>query len=71
MSTCHPAPNTVLLDLPILRVVLNEQIPDADGRGLTVNAIHIWVLGAVPGSTLPVGAEVIISSAHADAHPAQ
>jgi hypothetical protein len=69
-STCHPAPNTVFIDLPVLKVVLNEQILDADGRGLTVNAVHIWVLGAVPGSTLPIGAEVIISSAHADVHPA-
>lgn len=68
-STCHPAPNTEPLPAnPLIKVILNEQIPDADGKGLTVNAIHIWVLGSIPGSTLPIGAEVIISSAHADAH---
>ena len=40
----NPPPNTVLLDLLGIRVVLNEQILAGDGvnsRSLTVNAIHI------------------------------
>jgi uncharacterized repeat protein (TIGR01451 family) len=50
-----PAPNTVLapeLFTPLgLRVVLNEQHPTADGRGLVVNAIHIYNVAEplVPG----------------------
>lgn len=67
--TCEPDPNTVLL-LPgtATIVMLNEQIPEPGG--LTVNAVHIWVLGAGNPFGLPAGAEFIISSAHSDAHPA-
>jgi len=45
----HPAPNTVLLDVAGLRVVLNEQILDVQGYDteLTVNAVHIS-LDALP-----------------------
>ena len=43
----NPPPNTEIDILPVpglnvLRIVLNEQHPTADGRGLVVNAIHIY-----------------------------
>lgn len=50
-----PAPNTELLPQifnPLgLKVILNEQHPTADGRGLVVNAIHIYNVApaTVPG----------------------
>lgn len=68
-SVCTPEPNTVLLipDGPVL-VELNEQIPEPGG--LTVNAVHIWILGKGNPFGLPVGAEIVIANAHSDAHPA-
>ena len=68
-AVCQPDPNTVLLlDGVSMIVMLNEQIPEPGG--ITVNAIHIWVLGSDNPLGLPAGAEIIISSAHADAHGA-
>ncbi len=68
-SICTPEPNTELLipGGPIL-VVLNEQIPEPGG--LTVNGVHIWILGKDNPFGLPVGADIVISNAHSDAHPA-
>jgi uncharacterized repeat protein (TIGR01451 family) len=68
-SICKPEPNTELLipGGPIL-VVLNEQIPEPGG--LTVNGVHIWILGKDNPFGLPVGADIVISNAHSDAHPA-
>ncbi len=65
------APNTVIsLDLPgggLLRVIVNERI--GAGNGLTdsegtINAIHAFVFG--PAGLLQ--GEVIVASAHSDAH---
>jgi hypothetical protein len=68
---CTPAPNTELLaGIPGLRIVVNEQIPDpaaAGATGLTVNAIHVKVLGAGNELGLPLGADLIVSRAHCDA----
>ncbi|HVE99326.1 MAG TPA: choice-of-anchor P family protein [Mycobacteriales bacterium] len=62
-STCQPAANTVLLlDGGTTLVVLNEQSPGASD--LRVNAVHIYVLAAGNPFELPVGAEVVISSAY-------
>lgn len=50
-----PEPNTAVADAvfnPLgLRVILNEQHPTADGRGLVVNAIHVYNIAepTVPG----------------------
>ena len=68
-SICTPEPNTTLLipGGPIL-VVLNEQIPEPGG--LTVNAVHIWILGKDNPFGLPIGADIVIANAHSDAHPA-
>ena len=68
-SLCKPEPNTELLipGGPIL-VMLNEQIPEPGG--LTVNAVHIWILGKGNPFGLPVGADIVIANAHSDAHPA-
>lgn len=38
--TNTPAPNTVI-DLGIAKLILNEQRPAFDGRGIVVNAIHV------------------------------
>jgi uncharacterized repeat protein (TIGR01451 family) len=66
------APNTTLIELlpgtgEIVRIVLNEQILNGDGTNNTsgtVNAIHAWVLK----DSGVVEAEVIVASAHSDAH---
>jgi uncharacterized repeat protein (TIGR01451 family) len=63
-ATCTPAPNTKLLDLSkTLTIVLNEQL--SNSGVLTVNAVHIFVLGAGNPLGLPVGSDLIISSATA------
>jgi hypothetical protein len=68
-SVCKPGPNTELIipGGPVI-VELNEQI--AEPGGLTVNAVHIWVLGKGNPFGLPVGADIVISNAHSDAHAA-
>jgi hypothetical protein len=68
-SLCTPEPNTELIipGGPVI-VELNEQIPEPGG--LTVNAVHIWVLGKGNPFGLPVGADIVISNAHSDAHGA-
>ena len=68
-NVCRAPPNTVLLipGGPVL-VMLNEQLPTE--HGITVNAVHIWVLGQDNPLGLPVGAEIVISSATAEAFPA-
>lgn len=61
-----PAPNTELLPAvfnPLgLRVVLNEQHPAADGRGLVVNALHVY---SVVSPTFPALFEGDLVVAHA------
>ena len=71
-SVCTPDPNTVI-EVPGLLVILNEQIVGPSGPSmadLTVNAIHIHVLGEDNPLDLPVGVEIIVASAHADARSA-
>ncbi|MEV0677893.1 hypothetical protein AB0I60_15390 [Actinosynnema sp. NPDC050436] len=62
--TARPAPNTVVDVGPpgaaIARVVLNEQVAGPDG-GLTVNAVHLVLLGGVLGS-IGTG-DVVLASA--------
>ncbi len=64
-----PAPNTVLVSLPGLRLVLNEQIQthSAPGAsGLTVNAIHLSLnTMALLGIGLLSG-EVVLSQSHVE-----
>jgi hypothetical protein len=61
---CKPNPNTVLLDLPgLLKIVLNEQM--TANNVTTVNAVHVYVLGPGNALGLPVGSDLIISSATA------
>jgi uncharacterized repeat protein (TIGR01451 family) len=54
-----PAPNTVI-DLTVAKVILNEQHPAFDGRGIVVNAIH--VISTTAGDPLLRG-DVIVSHA--------
>jgi len=54
-----PSPNTVI-DLGIAKVILNEQHPAADGRGIVVNAIH--VVSTESGDALIRG-DIIVSHA--------
>lgn len=70
LDQCEPAPNTVLLGIPDAVIVLNEQTPGPSGPGvteLTVNAIHIYVLGQNNPFGLPANAQIIVASAHSDA----
>ena len=63
--TCTPAPNTVLIDLThTLKIVLNEQTV-SNGKAITVNAVHIFVLGTGNPLGLPVGSDLIISGSTA------
>lgn len=55
----NPAPNTVI-PLGLLTVIVNEQHPASDGRGLVVNALHVTSTGA--GSPLLHG-DIIVSHA--------
>ena len=80
---CEPAPNTDLLDLLGVIVRLNEQRCDNGGTlasgcsdgsvagatGITVNAIHVYVL-AFP-NPLGLHADLVVSSAHCDAGRAE
>jgi uncharacterized repeat protein (TIGR01451 family) len=54
-----PAPNTVI-DLVVAKVILNEQRPAFDGRGIVVNAIH--VISTTAGDPLFRG-DVVVSHA--------
>lgn len=54
-----PPPNTVI-DLQLVRVILNEQHPASDGRGIVVNAIH--VISTTTGDPLIRG-DVVVSHA--------
>lgn len=54
-----PAPNTVI-DLQVAKVILNEQRPAFDGRGIVVNAIH--VVSTTTGDPLFRG-DIIVSHA--------
>ncbi|OLC87631.1 MAG: hypothetical protein DMD38_01380 [Gemmatimonadetes bacterium] len=58
-------PNQTVVDLPALRVVINEQSGSASGNqaDITVNALHVTAFNPLSGQKL---ADVIISSAHAD-----
>lgn len=54
-----PDPNTVI-DLQVARVILNEQHPAADGRGIVVNAVH--VISTTSGDPLFRG-DIVVSHA--------
>ncbi|HEY3219233.1 MAG TPA: choice-of-anchor P family protein [Gemmatimonadales bacterium] len=59
------SPNDTAVDLPGLRVVINEQSGSASGNqaDITVNALHITAFNLLTGEKV---ADVVISSAHAD-----
>lgn len=64
----NPAPNTVLLNLLGIRVVVNEQIKTGDGvnnRGLTVNAIHISFANVSLAGIGLVNGDIIVSQSKA------
>jgi hypothetical protein len=60
----NPAPNTVLLNLLGIKIVLNEQIVESrqDRMTLTVNAIHITLSGAVTALGVATGDIVLAQS---------
>ncbi len=65
-----PAPNTVLVDTPVLRIVLNEQTTTTNAAGetvLTVNAVHITVTDPLTGL---VTEDIIIASSECSARAA-
>jgi uncharacterized repeat protein (TIGR01451 family) len=62
------APNTVLLNLLGVRVVLNEQIVSGDGvtsRAIAVNALHVSVQNSLLGALGRLSGDVVI--AHSEA----
>jgi uncharacterized repeat protein (TIGR01451 family) len=64
----NPAPNTVLLDLLGIRVVLNEQITAGDGfttSSLTVNAVHVSLSNTLLSLLGALSGDVVISQARA------
>jgi uncharacterized repeat protein (TIGR01451 family) len=68
--TANPLPNTVLLDSQLLgiKIVLNEQIVTGDGvntRGLTVNAIHIYLVDVDVAGIGIVSGDIIIAQSKA------
>ena len=63
----QPAPNTVILDNELLRVVLNEQIVTDGGNQIVVNAVHITVKDPLG---LGIGQDIIIASSQCSFHPA-
>ncbi|HZF08863.1 MAG TPA: DUF11 domain-containing protein [Thermoanaerobaculia bacterium] len=65
-----PAPNTVLVSLPWVRLVLNEQIASnaAGVSALTVNAFHLS-LAALPLLGLgTLSGDVVLAQSHAEIH---
>ncbi len=61
-------PNTVLLDLLGIRVVLNEQIVGGDGltsRSISVNAIHISIQNALLSPIARLTGNIVISHSEA------
>jgi hypothetical protein len=65
-------PNQVILDIPTLRVIANEQARkpgNASDGDITVNALHVTAYAPnLDGSRGAQVADVIIASAHADVH---
>lgn len=65
-------PNQVIVDLPTLRVIANEQTRksgSASDGDITVNALHVTAYAPnLDGSRGAQLADVIIASAHADVH---
>ena len=62
----NPAPNTAI-QLGAVTVIINEQHPTSDGRGLVVNGIHIIAPGSLGGTPFPsaplIQGDIIISHA--------
>lgn len=57
----NPLPNTVIIDVTrTLKLVVNEQFVGS-GHVITVNALHLYVLGAGNPLGLPVGSSLVIS----------
>jgi uncharacterized repeat protein (TIGR01451 family) len=59
--TIPVSPNTEIDMLPLAKVILNEQIYDNHGHGLTVNGVHV-ILGSALGQLANV--DVIAAHAH-------
>lgn len=64
----NPAPNTQLLDVLGIRVVLNEQIVSSDGvntASLTVNAVHVYLTNSVLSLIGALSGDVVIAQSQA------
>jgi uncharacterized repeat protein (TIGR01451 family) len=64
----NPAPNTELLNLLGIRVVLNEQTAVGDGTAketLTVNALHIYLSNTVASLIGALSGDIVVSHAQA------
>ncbi|HZF13848.1 MAG TPA: DUF11 domain-containing protein [Thermoanaerobaculia bacterium] len=65
-----PAPNTVLLNNPGVRIVANEQIPTTTPgvQGLTVNALHFTLSSLGLTGIGALSGDVVIAQSHAEIH---
>jgi hypothetical protein len=65
----NPAPNTELLNLLGVRVILNEQIAGGDGfshASLTVNAVHVSLTNSVLSLIGVLSGDIVISQSRAE-----
>lgn len=65
----NPSPNTVLLNVAGIKVILNEQELSGNGtttRTLTVNAIHVNARNSLLSALGALSGDIIVSSAHAN-----
>ena len=66
----HPAPNTVLLNLAGIKVILNEQLVGGDGttsRSLTVNAVHVRLQNSLLSGLGLLSGDIVIAQSQAAA----
>ncbi|HEX4498693.1 MAG TPA: DUF11 domain-containing protein [Thermoanaerobaculia bacterium] len=64
----HPAPNTVLLDVPGVRIVLNEQARTADGPEaweITVSAVHVYLRNAPLSGLGQITGDIVLARSQA------
>jgi uncharacterized repeat protein (TIGR01451 family) len=64
----HPAPNTVLLNVAGIKVILNEQIRSGDGTmasALTVNAVHVSLQNSLVSGIGVLSGDIVIAQSRA------
>ena len=67
-ANAAPAPNTVLLSLAGIRIVLNEQIPAVNGNtaSITVNAVHVSLSSLSLAGIGVLSGDIVLGQSHAE-----